>query len=126
MPKIRALSGRKLIRIFESLGFSIVGQKGSHVKIRRVIDNNRQTLTVPDHKDLDKGTLKAIYNQALRYISESELKPRAFSLIIDTADMCNMLIYQVYMSIHRIHSHSKCSKTIFCGIGNRVKRVAKG
>ena len=37
MPKIRALSGSELIRIFESLGFSIIGQKGSHVKIRRVI-----------------------------------------------------------------------------------------
>ena len=79
MPKIRALSGSELIRIFESLGFSIVGQKGSHVKIRRVIDNNRQTLTIPDHKDLDKGTLKAIYNQALKYVSEGELKQHFYS-----------------------------------------------
>ena len=79
MPKIRALSGKELIRIFESLGFSVVGQKGSHLKIRRVIDNDRQTITIPDHKDLDKGTLKAIYNQALRYLSESELKPHFYS-----------------------------------------------
>ena len=38
------------------------------------LDGTSQTLTIPNHDELDKGTLKAIYNQALRYISEENLK----------------------------------------------------
>jgi hypothetical protein len=32
-------------------------------------------MTIPDHAELDKGTLRAIYRQALRYISEEVLLP---------------------------------------------------
>jgi len=46
--------------------------------MRRILeDGTRQTLTIPLHEELDKGTLKAIFRQALRYIPEEELKPRA-------------------------------------------------
>jgi hypothetical protein len=31
-------------------------------------------MTIPNHKEIDKGTLKVIYNQATRYISEEKLK----------------------------------------------------
>ena len=75
MPKLKILSGREVIKIFESFGFVVTGSKGSHVKLKRVAVNGfNQILTVPNHKELDKGTLKAIYNQALRYISDSELR----------------------------------------------------
>jgi len=33
----------------------------------------RQTLTIVMHKQVDRGTLQAIFRQALRYIPESEL-----------------------------------------------------
>ena len=36
MPKPRVLSGRDIVRIFESFGFSIADQKGSHIKLRRI------------------------------------------------------------------------------------------
>jgi len=39
----------------------------------------KQTLTIPNHPELDKGTLKAIYRQALRYIPENELKIHFYS-----------------------------------------------
>ena len=79
MPKLKILSGREVIKIFESFGFVIVGSKGSHVKLKRDIGNGfNQILTVPNHKELDKGTLKAIYNQALRYISDTELRSRFY------------------------------------------------
>ena len=46
------------------------------MKLRRVLpDGTKQTLTVPLHDELDKGTLKAIIRQASRYIPEEELKP---------------------------------------------------
>ena len=80
MPKLKRLSGNEVVRIFASLGFFKVVQRGSHVKLRRVLpDGLRQTLTIPAHAELDTGTLRAIYRQALRYIPESELHPHFYN-----------------------------------------------
>lgn len=75
MPKLKTLSGKDVVKIFEFFDFSTTGQKGSHIKLKRTINNDfKQTLTIPNHEELDKGTIKAIYNQASRYITEKELK----------------------------------------------------
>jgi len=75
MPKLRSLSGEDVVRIFSQFGFEIVSQKGSHVKLRRILSNGtKETLTIPFHKELDKGTLRAIFRQALRYLPEEQLK----------------------------------------------------
>ena len=74
MPKLRALSGKEVLGIFLSFEFEVAFQRGSHVKLRRITaDGHRQTLTIPNHAEMDKGTLRAIFNQASKYISESEL-----------------------------------------------------
>ena len=52
----------------------IFSQKGSHVKLRRIVDGNKQSLTIPLHRELDKGTLKAIIKQASRFVMLDELK----------------------------------------------------
>jgi len=76
MPRLKVLSGREVVKIFAKFGFKVVSQRGSHVKLRRVLpDGTKQTLTVPLHDELDKGTLKAIIRQASRFIPEDELKP---------------------------------------------------
>jgi predicted RNA binding protein YcfA (HicA-like mRNA interferase family) len=75
MSKLRSLSGRDVIRFFYDSGFEIESQRGSHAKLRRILsDGTRQTLTIPVHEELDKGTLRAIYRQALRYLPEERLK----------------------------------------------------
>jgi predicted RNA binding protein YcfA (HicA-like mRNA interferase family) len=74
MPKFKVLSGDELIKIFQILGFEIVNQRGSHIKITRMVNGVKQTLVIPNHKEMDKGTLKAIYRQASKYISEIKLK----------------------------------------------------
>ncbi len=82
MPKLRVLSGRDVIKILSKFGFEVLSQKDSHVKLRRVLpDGAKQTLTVPLHKELDKGTLKAIIRQASRYIPEEDLKSQLLSVI---------------------------------------------
>ena len=79
MPKLKVLSGKKVIKILSQFGFETVSQKGSHVKLRRVLHNGtKQTLTIPHHEELDRGTLKAIYRQALKYIPEEELRPHFY------------------------------------------------
>ena len=81
MSKLRTLSGDDLLRIFSQFGFTKHSQRGSHVKLRRVLSNgSRQTLTIVAHKEVDKGTLQAIFRQALRYLPDSELAPHFFSL----------------------------------------------
>ena len=80
MPRLKTLSGQEVIKIFLSFGFNVVTQKGSHIKLARIQkDGTKQTLTVPAHSELDRGTFKAIYRQALRYISDGELKLHFYS-----------------------------------------------
>ena len=75
MPRLKILSSEDVIKILGSFDFVVISQKGSHIKFRRIVDGMKQTLTAPKHKELDRGTLRAIFNQASRYISESELRP---------------------------------------------------
>ncbi|MFM5888799.1 MAG: type II toxin-antitoxin system HicA family toxin [Dolichospermum sp.] len=73
MPKLCRLSAQEIIEIFNQFGFEIISQKGSHIKLRRLGENGKETLTIPNHKQLDSGTCRAIYRQASKYISESDL-----------------------------------------------------
>jgi predicted RNA binding protein YcfA (HicA-like mRNA interferase family) len=79
MPKPKRLSGRQVIRILEGFGFNQVSQKGSHVKLKRIIEGKSQTLTVPDHKELDTGTIRAIFHQASQFINPEALKKEMYS-----------------------------------------------
>jgi len=74
MPNLKRLSGSEVIKIFGQFGFTIRGQKGSHVKLQRDRHGEKQTLTIPNHKELDIGTLRAIIRQAMRYLSTDELQ----------------------------------------------------
>jgi predicted RNA binding protein YcfA (HicA-like mRNA interferase family) len=80
MPRLRTLSGQDLLRIFAGFGFELASQRGSHVKLRRILPGGaRQTLTIVLHAELDKGTLRAIFRQALRWIPESELRSHFYT-----------------------------------------------
>jgi predicted RNA binding protein YcfA (HicA-like mRNA interferase family) len=81
MPqRLRWLSARDVLAVLQNFGFEVVATRGSHAKLRRVTrDGQRQTLTVPLHKDLDVGTIRAIYRQAARFIPESELRTSLYS-----------------------------------------------
>ena len=79
MPRLRVLSGREVLKILGSFGFLQHSQRGSHVKLRRIVEGQVQTITVPDHNELDRGTLQAIYHQASRYVPESGLRPHFYT-----------------------------------------------
>jgi predicted RNA binding protein YcfA (HicA-like mRNA interferase family) len=69
MPSLRRLSGAEIVAILVRFGFMVHSQRGSHVKLRRVLlDSTTQTLTVPAHLELDTGTCRAILRQASRFI----------------------------------------------------------
>jgi len=55
MPKLPVISGKDLIKILSRLGFVIISQKGSHIKMRH---SDGRTAIIPNHKSIKKGTLK--------------------------------------------------------------------
>ncbi len=62
MSHLPQISGRECVRGLEQIGFYIVRQRGSHILLRR--DEPYAEVVVPDHKELDRGTLRAIIRQA--------------------------------------------------------------
>lgn len=62
MPKL--YSAREIINKFQRLGFTVVSQKGSHIKLRGVRNGKLQTAIVPNHKEVALGTLSSVLKQA--------------------------------------------------------------
>ena len=73
MPKLKQLSGEDIVNILQSFGFQVQSQKGSHIKLRRLVDGQKETLIIPHHSRLDTGTCRGILRQASQYIPEEEL-----------------------------------------------------
>ena len=58
MPSLPRISGRQCASTLAKIGFVRVRQRGSHMILRR--EDPRITITIPDHDELDRGTLRAI------------------------------------------------------------------
>ena len=63
MSKLPLVSGKQATRVLEKKGYLIDHQTGSHIILRNQNPPHRR-LTVPNHKELAKGTLRAIIRQA--------------------------------------------------------------
>lgn len=62
MSKLPVVSGAECVKALERAGFVVYRQRGSHITVVRQ-DPPAQT-TVPNHKELDRGTLRTIIRQA--------------------------------------------------------------
>ena len=60
--RLPVVSGRDCVKALSKAGFYFVRQKGSHMYLRR--DDPFAQISVPDHRELDRGTLKSILRQA--------------------------------------------------------------
>jgi predicted RNA binding protein YcfA (HicA-like mRNA interferase family) len=67
--KLPVISGRQFVKVLEQFGFVMDRQRGSHMMLFR--DNPPMTISVPDHRELDRGTLRALLRQT--DISPSQL-----------------------------------------------------
>jgi predicted RNA binding protein YcfA (HicA-like mRNA interferase family) len=61
-PYLPALSGREIVRIFETFGWRVARQSGSHIVM--VKSGEMVTLSIPDHKEVAKGTLRSLIRAA--------------------------------------------------------------
>mgnify|MGYP001206608682 CR=1 FL=1 len=62
MHKLPVLSGREVVQVFERLGWEVARQRGSHIVL--VKKGYNITLSVPNHKEIAKGTLRKLLNLA--------------------------------------------------------------
>lgn len=69
------VSGDKLIKLLTKLGYEIVRQKGSHVRLRKKTEIGEHNITVPKYKEIAKGTLNDILSKVSLWnnISKEEL-----------------------------------------------------
>ena len=80
MTRLRQMSTREVLKALSRFGFHLISTRGSHAKLRRVLPSGeRQTLAVPLHKQLARGTLYSIFQDACRYIPEADLRPWFFT-----------------------------------------------
>jgi predicted RNA binding protein YcfA (HicA-like mRNA interferase family) len=61
--KLPVVSGSDAVRAFRKIGYEFDDQHGSHVILRRV-DPPYRRLSVPNHKELAKETLRALIREA--------------------------------------------------------------
>jgi predicted RNA binding protein YcfA (HicA-like mRNA interferase family) len=62
MAKIPVLSGTQVVNAFRTLGWSVARQRGSHIIL--VKDGEVASLSVPDHDEVARGTLRSLIRQA--------------------------------------------------------------
>ncbi len=61
MSKLPQVSGSDVVRALAKAGFTLRRQHGSHMILRR--DNPFAQTVVPNHRQIDRGTLRAILRQ---------------------------------------------------------------
>jgi len=61
MSKLPVCSGADAVKIFRKLGYEVDHQTGSHIILRH---SSMRRLTVPNHRELAKGTLRSLIREA--------------------------------------------------------------
>ena len=61
MPRLPVLSAREIVKAFGQAGFEFQRQTGSHLILYHAV--RRQTLSVPNHTSVKRGTLRALLRQ---------------------------------------------------------------
>ncbi len=76
----RQLSGEDLARLLRKVGYEVIRQTGSHMRLRSVVKSAEHHVTIPAHRQLKVGTLSAILTDVAAYldIDRSELLRKLF------------------------------------------------
>lgn len=64
MPKLILVSGKQAVKKFQKIGYRVVRQKGSHVRMEHVYDSTKSPLTIPNHPIIGRGLLRKILRDA--------------------------------------------------------------
>ena len=68
MAQLPNLNGKEVVKAFENLGWEFSRQSGSHIVLTK--DGELASLSVPNHKEVAKGTLRSLIRAANLTIDE--------------------------------------------------------
>jgi len=63
LQRLPVVSGNKLLKLLGRLGYTIVRQRGSHVRLKKTTEAGDHNITIPIHDEIAKGTLNDILSQ---------------------------------------------------------------
>jgi len=67
--KLPVVSGKRLLALLQNLNYTIIRQRGSHVRLEKETEAGMHKITIPYHNPISKGTLNdilkkvAVWNQ---------------------------------------------------------------
>lgn len=67
--KLPVISGKELVKRLKWKGYKWVGQEGSHMIVRLMVKPYTK-LSIPNHKELDRGLLRALIRDADMTVEE--------------------------------------------------------
>lgn len=67
MSKLPVVSGKKVLKVLMGMGYYVRDQEGSHIHLRHP---DKLPLTVPNHREIARGTLRTIIKNAGLSIEE--------------------------------------------------------
>jgi predicted RNA binding protein YcfA (HicA-like mRNA interferase family) len=68
MASLPAISGSSTVRVFERFGWIVARQTGSHIIMTK--EGHIASLSIPNHKELAKGTLRSLIRSANLTVDE--------------------------------------------------------
>jgi predicted RNA binding protein YcfA (HicA-like mRNA interferase family) len=68
MSRLANISGKEAAKAFEKAGWKVIGQVGSHLVM--VKEGVRANLSIPQHRELSVGTLRALIRCAGMTVEE--------------------------------------------------------
>jgi predicted RNA binding protein YcfA (HicA-like mRNA interferase family) len=74
LTRLPVVSGRQAVKAFQKIGYVEDRRRGSHIVLRHASPPHRR-LTIPDHAELARGTLRAL-------IREAGLAPEQFRALL--------------------------------------------
>ncbi len=64
MTKVPTENYDRIVAALERLGFHVVRQRGSHIRLERILPDRTLKITVPAHRPVKRSTLSRILKQA--------------------------------------------------------------
>jgi len=62
--KVPSLPYTQIVKAFQRDGWTVVRQKGSHIRLQKRIDDELLKITIPAHRPVKRSTLAHILKQA--------------------------------------------------------------
>ena len=67
MSKLPTISYKELLKLLNHLDYQIDHQRGSHIRMKKILPEGQHSITIPAHKEIAKGTLNNILNKISQY-----------------------------------------------------------